>query len=80
MTLCQRQETLLPKRESQYISWGDSFQEVSLSSLSFALKANEVTKRLMEEEEACQVLANSTRKLEADAKRFKEEVENMEEK
>ena len=40
----------------------------------------DVTRQLQEEEEACQTLSNTTKKLEADVKRFKEEVENMEEK
>jgi len=39
-----------------------------------------VTNKLAEEEEACQQLTNATKKLESDVKKFKEEVQNMEEK
>lgn len=46
----------------------------------FYFQVNEVSRRLTEEEEANQALANSMRKMEADAKKMKEDVENMEEK
>ena len=51
----------------------------SLNS-SYFFQVNDVTRRLTEEEEANQALANSMRKMETDAKKMKEEVENMEEK
>ncbi len=39
-----------------------------------------MTSKLHEEEEVCQQLSNATKKLEGDVRRFKEDVQNMEEK
>ena len=41
------------------------------------IQVNEVNRQLQQEEEACQQVANATKKLEGDANRLKEEVETM---
>ncbi len=45
---------------------------------SFHLKVNEVSRKLLEEEELCGSVANSIKKFETDAKKISEEIQNME--
>ena len=59
---------LAPRRKSP------SYNNRHLSQVSDA------SRRLLEEEEICQSLSNATRKMEADAKKIKEEMAMKEEK
>ena len=43
-------------------------------------QVNDASRQLQEEEDACTSIANSMKKLAGDSKRFKEMVENMENK
>ena len=43
-------------------------------------QVSDASRRLLEEEEICQSLSNATRKMEADAKKIKEEMAMKEEK
>ena len=43
-------------------------------------QVSDASQRLLEEEEMCQSLSNATRKMEADAKKIKEETAMKEEK
>ena len=77
-----RKSTYAPEVDSRARMWFTrdfSRQTIVVNKYLFLsyLQANEITRRLQEEEEAAMGSANAVKKLDAEIKRSKEEVENM---
>ena len=60
------------------MTWCYNLQLTSIRR--YITQVSDASRRLLEEEEICQSLSNATRKMEADAKKIKEETAMKEEK